>query len=110
MGSAYNFNGPNTTVGSAALDGNLSSNRVSNIGGTYTLATGVANGSNFYLRWADTDDTGSDAALAIDNFGIIAVPEPATVFGGILLVGMLGWNQRRWLGGLAGLLRMVRMA
>ena len=27
--------------------------------------------------------------------GVTAVPEPATVFGGLLLVGALGWNQRR---------------
>ena len=32
-----------------------------------------------------------------------AVPEPATVFGGFLMVGLLAWNQRRRLGGMVGL-------
>ena len=36
-----------------------------------------------------------------------AVPEPATLFGGSLMVGLLAWNQRRRLGGLAGLLKQA---
>ena len=28
-------------------------------------------------------------------FPVVAVPEPATFFGGLLLVGALGWSQRR---------------
>lgn len=37
----------------------------------------------------------------------VAVPEPATVFGGLLLVGALGWHQRRRLGGLHRVLRQA---
>ena len=33
--------------------------------------------------------------------GVIAVPEPATFFGGVLLVGAFGWSQRRRLRGAA---------
>ncbi len=48
-------------------------------------------------------DTGTQAFYGI-AFDPVPVPEPATVFGGLLLVGALGWNQRRRFAGPLGLL------
>ena len=43
--------------------------------------------------------------LSGETSTVSAVPGPATVFGGILMVGALGWNRRRRSAGLAGLVR-----
>ncbi|MBE7213056.1 MAG: PEP-CTERM sorting domain-containing protein, partial [Gluconacetobacter diazotrophicus] len=53
--------------------------------GTYTAAqlAGFDSGINFSSLNGETLTIGA------------AVPEPATVLGGVLLVGTLGWNQRR---------------
>ena len=72
MGSSYNFIPPITVGTAGALDGNASANRITGIGGTYTPASTIANGVTFYLRWVDSDNSGSDAANAIDNFSITA--------------------------------------
>lgn len=79
-GTTLNLNaaaGTAETVGSLLLDGNYVP------AGTYTAAALAAMDS------AITFSSGSGETL------IVAVPEPATVFGGVLLVGVLGWNQRR---------------
>lgn len=68
MGSGFNFTGPIATSTAAALDGNLSANRVTSIGGIFAPSGGIATGSTFYLRWADPDDTGTDHGLAVDDF------------------------------------------
>ena len=50
--------------------------------------------------------TGSFGAVISANGQVFAeVPEPATILAGLLMVGALGWNQRRRLDGLAGSLR-----
>jgi hypothetical protein len=72
MGSSYNFIPPITIGTAAALDGNSNVNRITGIGGTYTFSAPIANNTSFYLRWVDLDNSGSDAASAIDNFSIIA--------------------------------------
>ncbi|NNT73263.1 hypothetical protein HKT18_13670, partial [Flavobacterium sp. IMCC34852] len=73
MGSSYNFVPP-VTVGTAGpLDGNAGANRVAGIGGTYTPSTPIAPGATFYLRWVDSDNSGSDAGNAVDNFSLTAV-------------------------------------
>ena len=41
--------------------------------------------------------------LESEIVGTYAVPEPATVFGGVLLVVATAWSQRRRLGGVLGL-------
>ena len=49
--------------------------------------TGInwAPGDTLFIRWNDTDDTGTDAGIAIDNLSMIAtVPEPS----GGLLIGL----------------------
>jgi hypothetical protein len=105
LGTGFNFTSPITSGAmGAALDGNNSANRVANIGGTYIPASGITNGSTFYLRWADPDDGGSDAGMAIDNFSITVVPEPSTWFaGGLMFVGLIS-SQRR------GLSRLLKRA
>ena len=60
MGSGFNFTPPIMSGTAGALDGNASANRVANIGGLYTPASAIANGTTFYLRWLDTDDSGTD--------------------------------------------------
>jgi hypothetical protein len=92
LGAAFNFTSPINTSTGSALDGNASANRVAGIGGTFTPSTAILNGSVFYLRWADPDDTGSDAALAVDNFTFSAIPEPSIYM--LLGVGILLCGQR----------------
>lgn len=58
-------------------------------GDTYTLS---------YLGNGDAGTLGNDISLTVT--GVTPVPEPATCLGGVLLVGAVGWNQRRRLRGL----------
>ena len=92
LGAAFNFTSPINTSTAATLDGNASANRVAGIGGTYIPSTPISNGSVFYLRWADPDDTGADSAIALDNFTFSAVPEPSVYM--LLGVGLLFCGQR----------------
>ena len=64
-----------------------------------TIFSAADSGSSF-----GTINTLATAATntAFRGLDIVPVPEPATVFGGLLLVCALGWNQRRRLGGLVG--------
>ena len=66
----------------------------------YASGQSTTGGFGFY-----SPTSGSDG---LDIIG--SVPEPATVFGGLLMLGALGWNQRRRVGGLAGLRRNARLA
>ena len=98
LGSGFNFTSPITTGGPGALDGNAAANRAAGIGGTYVPGANIANGSSFYLRWADPDDGGSDNGMATDNFNITLtlVPEPGTwLAGGLMLVGLISSQRRR---------------
>lgn len=92
LGAAFNFTSPINTATAGPLDGNTSANRVTGIGGTFTPSTPIPNGSAFYLRWADPDDTGADAGLAVDNFTFSAIPEPSIYM--LLGVGILLCGQR----------------
>lgn len=95
LGSGFNFTSPITTTTAGSLDGNAAANRVAGIGGTYTPGANITNGSSFFLRWADPDDGGADAGMAIDNFSITVIPEPSTIAAGLLALCGLGWYQRR---------------
>ncbi len=95
LGAAFNFTDPITSGTAGPLDGNAAANRVAGIGGLYTPPTPIANGTNFYLRWADPDDGGSDNGLAIDNV-LITVPEPSTVIAGLMTaLALLAGQYRR---------------
>ncbi len=67
MGSAFDFNSP-VIAGTSALDGNAPANRIVGLGGNYTPAAPVGLGQVIYLRWWDTNNSGNDHVLAIDNF------------------------------------------
>lgn len=89
---------------------------------TSTQGTSTANYSTFLINIPDGTTSASfrlnllnndaNEIWNIDNVSIYGtpVPEPATIFGGLLLVGALSWNQRRRLGGLVGLMRFARAA
>jgi hypothetical protein len=72
-------------VGSA-LDGNDAANRLAALGATVTDLV-VMPGEEVWLRWFDSNSSGADHGIAIDNFEIsfttMPVPEPSTaaVFG-----------------------------
>ena len=78
------------------IDGNANS---STIAGTIT-GLNIASGTHFWVRWKDADDADNDAGLAIDNFSITAVPEPAgwgliSGAGLLALCGISTWRERR---------------
>ena len=64
--------------------------------------TDVNNASTLVFRLVDQDTTsignGTVAAAGtdrVDNFTVAQVPEPATVLGGVLLLGAASWSHRR---------------
>ena len=84
----------NGTSGGTALNGNAAANRTGISGTIGGLSIGV--GTNFGFRWTQTNVTGSDQGLGVDDLSITAaaavaaVPEPATwamMVGGFGLIG-----------------------
>ncbi len=81
--------GPPFVAANGPLDGNDPLNQT---GRTFTF-TGLnwLPGEQFFLRWQDVNDTGSDAGLAIDSMELIftsaTIPEPSVIG---LLVGLAG--------------------
>ena len=67
--SALDFSAPNATGTSLPLDGNAAINRAVF---TNVLLTGVTvpPGQEFFLRWLDVDDTGTDSGLALDDLTV----------------------------------------
>lgn len=65
------------TVGStaSALDGNAAANQT-NLSATIT-GLNLAPGQEIWLRWSDTDNSGSDHGLAIDDLSVTANIEPS---------------------------------
>ena len=66
-GSSFNFTSPIATATAGALDGNLTANRSAARGGTVS-GLSWAKGSTLWLRWLETNESGNDHGLAIDNF------------------------------------------
>jgi len=68
--NALDFSSPVTTGTVGALDGNAAANR------TLITATisglNIANGANFFMRWASVDVAGADDGLAIDDVSVTA--------------------------------------
>jgi hypothetical protein len=89
-----NFASPkvNTNPGAAAaLDGNLAENRVSGL--TTTTAVTWLPGQELWVRFFDTDSSGVDHGLSVDNFTFAAaVPEPAAA---LTVMGLGLWLTRR---------------
>jgi hypothetical protein len=67
--------GPAPVAVGGPLNGNLPVNQSLRSGTLTNLNWQV--GQSLYLRWQDLNDSGNDAGLAIDNFGL-AIPEPAS--------------------------------
>ena len=100
--SALDF-APLVLAGDAALDGNANTRSVAS-----TLSgLSIAAGSRFGFRWVDSNSSGNDHGLAIDNLSINAtvaatgaVPEPRTwalLLAGFGIVGFsLRRSNRRW--------------
>ena len=91
--AAYNFGTLNFT--SASADSAITF-RLYAYGGT-----GTATNNTITTRLDD---------ITVIADGVTPVPEPATFLGGFLMIGALGWNQRRRLGGIVGSLRTARAA
>jgi uncharacterized protein len=69
--SALNFVTPNTTT-TGAKDGNAAGNRTA-LASTIT-GLSIANGATFWIRWVDTDASGADDGLAVDDFSLTPNP------------------------------------
>ena len=67
---ALNFVTPNTAT-TGAKDGNAAANRTA-ITSTIT-GLSIPNGATFFIRWTDTDATGADDGLTVDDFSISTV-------------------------------------
>jgi hypothetical protein len=81
-GGAFSWTGPLATGTTGPVDGNTVG-LVANRGGTLTgLPWNI--GTTLWLRWADINDPNEDHGLAIDNFKVLGVPEPAAFFIGAL--------------------------
>ncbi|HTI70576.1 MAG TPA: hypothetical protein VMF06_11460 [Candidatus Limnocylindria bacterium] len=92
------FNAPTVSSTAGALNGNAAVNSTLI---SFTLSNlGLANGDFIFLRWRDTDNSGTDSGLAIDDVDICltAVPETDTV-AAILAVAAIGggtaWRRLR---------------
>ena len=85
--STFDLVGASPVATNGLLDGNANS-----IVLTGTIPVSLDPGQSLFLRWTDTNDTGSDAGLAIDNFSITGVPEPSTYV--LLGFGLLLCAQR----------------
>ena len=72
---ALDFVSPRTSVTAGALDGNLAINRTA-LSGTIT-GLSIAPGASIFIRFADFNITGSDDALAIDNFTLTPTTDGA---------------------------------
>jgi hypothetical protein len=88
---ALDFVAPTTTGTFGAIDGNAEENRA-RISATISSVS-IADGATFWIRWSDYDATNADDGLAVDDFKIIAVPEPTT--GVLIFLGMAVVIRRR---------------
>lgn len=66
--TALDFTSPTTTTTAAALDGNATANRSALSSSISSL--NIATGATFRLRFFDTNDSGNDHGLAIDDFSL----------------------------------------
>lgn len=74
--ASLNFDGPIHTSTASTLNGNLAANRSLRSGLLAELA--LQPGQEFWFRWHDLNDVGSDHALALDDFRVVAAfAEPA---------------------------------
>lgn len=65
--NSLDFVSPTVGATAGALDGNAAANRTAKIA---SLTVAVNNGQEIWLRWKDSNDTGNDHGLAIDDFSV----------------------------------------
>ncbi len=73
--AALNFVTPDTAT-TGAKNGNAVASRTAKSSTISSLS--IANGATFWIRWTDTDATGADDGLAVDDFSITAGTVSAT--------------------------------
>ena len=74
---ALDFITPSAAGPAGAFDGNASGN---NSALSFTITgLNIANGAAFWIRWTDSDATGSDDGLAVDDVSISFAGNPATL-------------------------------
>ncbi len=73
--AALNFVTPDTAT-TGAKNGNAVASRTAKSSTISSLS--IANGATFWIRWTDTDATGADDGLAVDDFSITAGAVSAT--------------------------------
>jgi uncharacterized protein len=66
--TALNFTAPVTAGTVGALNGNVAPNRTALSSTIGSLS--IANGATFWIRWNDTDASGADDGLAVDDFSL----------------------------------------
>lgn len=96
--AALGFTTPNLVGAVGARNGNLATNRTV-LNGTIS-GLNIAQGSSFFIRWVDTDASGADDGLAVDDFSLTAqvlpaVPEPTTWALMLFGFGLVGYTLRR---------------
>ena len=67
--NSLDFQSPSTTGTVGPRDGNAAANRASRAA---TVVVAIPSGSTIWIRWTDTDVTGSDDGLAVDDFSVTA--------------------------------------
>jgi len=76
-GANFNWSSPVATATAAAVDGN-GAGRLTACGGSLNLSANPwAAGSTLWLRWVETNDSGNDHGLAIDDLAISLPLPPA---------------------------------
>jgi hypothetical protein len=92
--SDLNFTGTNIVPGAVAVDGDLAQNQFPR---SDSWAVDVPAGSFIALRWHDSNFSGADHGLAIDDLAIsvIAIPEPSALLFGGLVCGVVGLKYAR---------------
>ncbi len=76
--NSLDFVNPVKTAGTAgALDGNSAANRTA-LSGTVSSLT-IANGASFWIRWTDSNASGADDGLAVDEFSLTPNGGPPVV-------------------------------
>ncbi|MCI0332795.1 MAG: hypothetical protein L0228_06190 [Planctomycetes bacterium] len=70
-GGGFDFTSPIHAGAIAQLDGNAAANKTFGLGGTLS-GLGWAPGSTLWVRWVETNDSGNDHGLAVDNVKVNA--------------------------------------
>ena len=79
------------TLADLSLNGNVLDLNGAAAGTSYTYTTGFTQNFLTFSHYSPTGTTDTK----INDFAVTAVPEPSTWFGASLIMGLVGWSQRR---------------